>query len=148
VAAEERREIAVRRNCPRRRADEVLAKNTALSRQFRESFRLAHAGGVKIAFGTDAGVFPHGLAGRQFALMVQHGMTPMQAIQSATVTAADLLGVSNRMGNIGEGKLADLIAVAGDPLRDIRLLEDVRFVMKGGKVYKSVPAHTAAQAIK
>lgn len=116
--------------------EEILAKGTALSRQFRESFRRAHAAGVRIAFGTDAGVYPHGENAKQFALMVQLGMTPMQAIRSATVNAADLLGMGDRIGTIEPGKLADLIAVDGDPLRDVRVLEDVKFVMKAGVVFK------------
>lgn len=115
---------------------EQLAKNTELSRQFRDSARRAHAAGVRIAFGSDSGVYPFGLAGRQFALMVEIGMTPMQAIRSATADAADLLGMADRIGTIEPGKLADLIAVRGDPLRELRLLEDVPFVMKSGAVVK------------
>ena len=89
-----------------------------------------------MTFGTDAGVCPHGINARQFAFMVRYGMTPMQAIQSATVNAADLIGHSELFGAIAAGKSADIIAVNGDPLADIRTLEDVRFVMKEGKVYK------------
>ena len=92
--------------------------------------------GVKMTFGTDAGVCPHGINARQFAFMVKYGMTPMQAIQSATVNAADLIGHSELFGSISAGKSADIIAVAGDPLADIRTLEHVGFVMKEGKVYK------------
>jgi imidazolonepropionase-like amidohydrolase len=99
--------------------------------------------GVKIAFGTDAGVYPHGWNAKQFAHMIRWGLTPMQAIQAATVNAADLLGWSDRVGRIAPGLYADLIAVDGDPLQDISSLERVRFVMKGGRVYKG-PALTGA----
>ena len=96
----------------------------------------AWAAGVKMAFGTDAGVCPHGIGARQFAFMVNFGMTPIQAIQSATSGAADLLGHANEVGSIKPGKWADLIAVTGDPLTDIRVLENVKFVMKAGTIYK------------
>jgi imidazolonepropionase-like amidohydrolase len=92
--------------------------------------------GVKMAFGTDAGVCPHGINARQFAFMVRYGMTPLQAIQAATVNAADLLGHSDLIGSIKAGKSADVIAVQGDPLADIKILENVAFVMKEGTVYK------------
>ena len=101
-----------------------------------QNFRKAVAAGVRIAFGTDIGVCPFGRNGREFNFMVQNGMTAMQAIRSATVSAADLLGVSARVGSIEKGKLADLIAVRGDPLADVRLLENVQFVMKEGRIYK------------
>jgi len=99
---------------------------------------MAHAmqSGVKIAFGTDAAVYPHGLNARQFAEYVKMGLTPLQAIQSATLNAADLLGWSDRVGAIEAGKFADIIAVQGDPLQDITTLERVQWVMKGGEVYK------------
>ncbi|MGA7622972.1 MAG: amidohydrolase family protein [Candidatus Acidiferrales bacterium] len=102
----------------------------------RDNFRKAVQAGVKLSFGTDAGVCPYGLAARQFAFMVKYGMTPMQAIQAATSSAADLLGHSDVLGSIKPGKYADIIAVAGDPLQDIRALETVSFVMKDGKVFK------------
>ena len=89
-----------------------------------------------MTFGTDAGVCPYGIGARQFAFMVKYGMTPMQAIQAATVNAADLIGHSELFGSIAAGKSADIIAVKGDPLADIRVLEHVDFVMKEGKVYK------------
>ncbi|MBL8630484.1 MAG: amidohydrolase family protein [Rhodospirillaceae bacterium] len=92
--------------------------------------------GVKIAFGTDAGVSKHGRNADEFELMVKHGMTPMAAIKAATVNAADLLGVAAEAGDLTPGKRADLIAVAGDPLADVTVLKDVGFVMKGGVVYK------------
>ncbi len=96
----------------------------------------AFKAGVKVAFGTDAAVYPHGLNAREFAVYVKLGMTPMQAIQSATVNAADLLGWSDRVGALEAGKFADLIAVTGDPTKDVAVLERVGFVMKGGKVFK------------
>jgi imidazolonepropionase-like amidohydrolase len=105
----------------------------------RHNFTKAVRAGVKMSFGTDAGVCPHGINARQFAFMVKYGMTPMQAIQSATSNAADLLGKSELLGSLRPGKYADIIAVSGNPLEDIRLLENVRFVMKEGKVYKQEP---------
>ena len=92
--------------------------------------------GVKIAFGTDSAVYPHGLNAREFAVMVKVGMSPLAAIQAATINAADLLGWSNRVGSLESGKFADLVAVDGDPLQDVSLLEHVRFVMKGGSVIR------------
>jgi imidazolonepropionase-like amidohydrolase len=92
-----------------------------------------------MAFGTDAGVYPHGWNGKQFAKMVEWGMTPMQAILSATQGGADLLGWSDRVGSVQAGRFADLVAVDGDPLKDVTELERVKFVMKGGVVYKSAP---------
>jgi imidazolonepropionase-like amidohydrolase len=89
-----------------------------------------------MSFGTDAGICPHGTNARQFAFMVKYGMTPMQAVQAATVNAADLIGHSELFGSVTAGKSADIIAVDGDPLSDIRLLESVRFVMKAGQIYK------------
>lgn len=114
----------------------ILDKEASVGRLQRESFRRAVQAGVKLAFGTDAGVYPHGWNGKQFAKMVEWGMTPMQAIQSATTSAADLLGWSDRVGSLQPGRYADLVAVDGDPLRDISELERVKFVMKGGVVYK------------
>ncbi|MGA8037546.1 MAG: amidohydrolase family protein [Candidatus Acidiferrales bacterium] len=102
----------------------------------RDNFRKAVAAGVKLSFGTDAGVCPYGMNAKQFAFMVKYGMTPMQAIQSATANAADLLGHSDLIGSIYPGKSADIIAVANDPLADVSALENVSFVMKEGVVYK------------
>jgi imidazolonepropionase-like amidohydrolase len=107
-----------------------------LGQVVRDNFRKAVAVGAKMSFGSDAPVCPYGTSGKQFAYMVQYGMTPMQAIQAATTNAADLLGHSKEIGSIKPGKYADIIAVPGDPLSDIRLLEDVKFVMKDGKIYK------------
>ena len=92
--------------------------------------------GVPIVFATDAGVYPHGLNARQFAIMVERGMTPMQAIQSATSVAARYMGWEARVGSLTTGRLADLIAVKGDPLKDIRLLENVDVVVQGGGIFK------------
>jgi imidazolonepropionase-like amidohydrolase len=100
------------------------------------NFRKAVNAGVKIGFGTDIGVCRFGSNAREFTLMVENGMSAMQAIQAATTADADLLGVSAKLGSITRGKLADLIAVRGDPLQNVRLLEDVRFVMKEGQIYK------------
>ena len=91
---------------------------------------------MTIAFGTDSGVSPHGDNAREFSLMVDGGMTPMEAITAATMTAAKMVDLSDSLGSLEAGKQADLIAVAGDPIADIAVLEDVRFVMKSGAVYK------------
>ncbi|HVI08051.1 MAG TPA: amidohydrolase family protein [Candidatus Binatia bacterium] len=115
---------------------DFLEHDAQLGRIQRENFRKAVAAGVKMSFGTDAGVCPYGTSGRQFAFMVKYGMTPMQAIQAATSNAADLLGRTSEIGSIRPGKFADIIAVSGDPLADIRALENVAFVMKEGKIYK------------
>lgn len=95
------------------------------------------AAGVQFAFGTDAGVFLHGENAKQFALLVELGFAPLQAIQLATVNAADLMGWNDRVGAVRPGYYADVIALDGDPLTDITELERVRFVMKGGVVYKA-----------
>lgn len=100
----------------------------------RQNIARAFKAGVKVAFGTDAAVYPHGLNAHEFAVMVKLGMTPMQSIQAATVNAADLLGWSDRIGSIEAGRFADIIAVSGDPLADVSVLEHVSFVMKGGQV--------------
>jgi len=124
---------------------DFLAHDAELGRIQRESFRKAVRAGAKMTFGTDAGVCPYGTSGKQFEFMVRYGMTPMQAIQAATSNAADLLGHSSEIGSIKPGKLADLVAVSGDPLKDISLLENVEFVMKDGKVYKSAGAAACSQ---
>jgi len=115
---------------------ESIEKEKAIGKLQRESFSRAVRGGERMAFGTDAGVFQHGDNAKQFDIMVRYGMTPMQAIRAATVDAAELLGWKDRVGSIEVGKLADLIGVRGDPLKDVRALEDVGFVMKGGVVVK------------
>jgi imidazolonepropionase-like amidohydrolase len=113
----------------------LAEKQRKLGPLAQESFKRALKNGLKIAFGTDAGVFPHGDNAKEFAVRVRLGETPLHAIQSATVVNAELFGTPDR-GKIESGLLADLVAVAGNPLEDVRLLEDVRFVMKGGVVYK------------
>jgi imidazolonepropionase-like amidohydrolase len=118
----------------------IIEKEKMVGRAQRENFQRAVRAGVKIAFGTDAGVYPHGWNARQFAHMVRWGLTPMQAIQAATVNAADLLGWADRVGSIEPGRFADIIAVGGDPLSDVTLLEHVAFVMKGGQVVKEETA--------
>jgi imidazolonepropionase-like amidohydrolase len=106
-----------------------------------ETFQRAVKAGVKIAFGTDAGGFDWGInPAKEFSLMVKYGMTPAQAIRAATASAADLLGMQNDVGSVAPGKYADLVAVKGDPLSDVGVLEQIDFVMKGGEVFKS-PAH-------
>ncbi len=113
-----------------------LGKMKAVTAVSRQNLRRAFDAGVKVAFGTDAAVYPHGLNAREFAVYVQMGMTPIHAIQTATVNAADLLGWSDRIGALEPGKFADMIAVNGDPTRDVTLLESPVLVMKGGVVYK------------
>lgn len=115
---------------------EYLRKNRETTDVQREGFTKAVRMGVKLAYGTDAGVYPHGLNARQFAYMVRYGMTPMQAIQSATINAATLMGKAGDIGQIAPGRFADLIAIAGDPLTNIRQLETVAHVMKGGALVR------------
>ena len=115
---------------------DILRKNRDTTEAQREGFRKAVKAGVKLTFGTDAGVYPHGLNARQFKYMVRYGMTPMQAIQAATVNAAALLGWSDRVGALSPGHYADIVAVAGDPLQDISVLEHVSHVMKGGEIVR------------
>ncbi len=112
----------------RRKAETILPV-------MRESLAQAIAGGVRVAFGTDAAVYPHGDNAREFAVLVKLGMSPLDAIRSATIVAADVLGVDDR-GRVAEGMLADIVAVPGNPLEDITAMERVSFVMKGGRVYK------------
>ncbi len=116
----------------------IIEKEKLVGQVQRESFQKAVKAGVKIAFGTDAGVYPHGWNARQFYYMVKFGQTPMQAIQAATVNAADLIG-NSRIGQLRPGAFADIIAVKADPLQDVRALENVAFVMKGGELYKNTP---------
>jgi imidazolonepropionase-like amidohydrolase len=115
---------------------ETLRKNRETTDAQREGFRKAVKAGVRIAYGTDAGVYPHGWNARQMPYMVRYGMTPMQAIQSATTSAAALMGKDKDVGCAQAGCYADLIAVAGDPLTDVGALSDVAKVMKGGVIYK------------
>jgi imidazolonepropionase-like amidohydrolase len=122
---------------------ENLEKERMVGRLQRENFEKAVKAGAKMAFGTDAGVYPHGDNAKQFYYMVKFGMTPAQAIRAATSSAADLIGRSKEVGSIEAGKYADIIAVDADPLADVRALEHVSFVMKGGQVYKD--AHSTAR---
>jgi imidazolonepropionase-like amidohydrolase len=114
----------------------VRPKAARIGPQIKGTFTRAYRGGVKIAFGTDSGVSPHGENAREFELMVECGMPPMTAIQCATIEAAKLLRVDDRLGRVEKGKIADLVAVAGDPTENIALMRDVKFVMKEGVVYK------------
>jgi imidazolonepropionase-like amidohydrolase len=115
---------------------DFLQHDRDLAEAQRVGFRKAVQAGVKMSFGTDAGICPHGTNARQFAFMVRYGMTPMQAIQAGTINAADLIGHTELFGSITVGKSADIIAVPGNPLDDIHRLEDVRFVMKEGRIYR------------
>jgi imidazolonepropionase-like amidohydrolase len=115
--------------------EDNLRKDREVADIQRENFRRAHAAGVKMVYGTDSGVYPHGLNGRQFAVMTRYGMSAAQAIQSATSNAAEALGRSD-VGIVEKGRWGDLIAVAGDPTADVKLLESVPVVIKGGEVVK------------
>jgi imidazolonepropionase-like amidohydrolase len=117
--------------------EEVLRKNDETTEAQRVVFRKAVAAGVKIAYGTDSGIYPHGMNAMQLPYMVKYGMTPMQAVQSATIAAARLMGWEDRVGSIAPGKYADIVAVEGDALADLHSFMKVGFVMKGGVVYKA-----------
>jgi imidazolonepropionase-like amidohydrolase len=117
--------------------DIVRLKAAEIGPKMQATFGRAYRAGVKIAFGTDTGVSAHGDNAQEFALMVEAGMPPMEAIVSATMSAADLLGESEQLGSISAGKSADVVAVKGNPIKDITLLENIGFVMKNGKVYKA-----------
>ena len=121
---------------PLRIPDESLAKAREVRGHMRAALHAAMRNGVKIAFGSDAGVFPHGDQVREFAIYVHEGMTPAQAIRTCTTSAAELMGWSDRVGAVERGHFADLIAVKGDPLKDVTELERVAWVMKGGRVVK------------
>jgi imidazolonepropionase-like amidohydrolase len=115
---------------------ELIGKGKEVMSVARKNEAHAFASGVKVAFGTDAAVYPHGLNAHEFAVLVKLGLTPLQSIQAATINAADLLGWSDRIGVVEPGKWADIIAVDGDPLQDVTTLEKVKFVMKSGEVVK------------
>jgi imidazolonepropionase-like amidohydrolase len=117
--------------------DFLLGKAKTVMPIARKNIAHAFASGVKVAFGTDAAVYPHGLNAHEFAVMVKLGLTPLQAIQAATVNAADLLGWQGKVGSLEPGTWADIVAVDGDPLKDVTTLERVKFVMKGGDVVKN-----------
>jgi imidazolonepropionase-like amidohydrolase len=127
------RENLAKRNAP----DYIVKKMQTVSATAQSILKRAFAAGLKVGFGTDAAVYPHGLNAHEFAVYVRLGMTPLQAIQTSTINDADLLGWSNKIGTIEPGKWADIIAVDGDPLKDITTLEHVKFVMKGGEVVKN-----------
>jgi imidazolonepropionase-like amidohydrolase len=114
-------------------SEEILRKNLDTTDAQRQGFRKAVEAGVNISYGTDSGVYPHGDNARQFAYMVKYGMTPLQALQSATISSAKLLGKDKEIGSIAVGKAADLVAVQCDPLQDIECLRQVRGVVKGGR---------------
>lgn len=117
--------------------EEALRKDAEIAEIQRESFRAAVKAGAKVVYGTDSGVYPHGDNAKQFVWMVKYGMTPAQAIRSATTLAAEALGKSGELGCLNAGCAADIIAVEGDPLGDISAMEEVRFVMKGGVVHRN-----------
>jgi imidazolonepropionase-like amidohydrolase len=117
--------------------EESVEKEKKIGRLQRENFRHAFQSGAKIAFGTDAGVYPHGDNAKQFITMTTWGMKPLEAIQAATIHAADLVGWADKVGALEPGHFADLIAVSGDPLADVHTLLSVKFVMKGGVVAKN-----------
>jgi len=121
--------------------DYTIAKARDVMPAARKNVGHALNSGVKVALGTDAAVYPHGLNARELGVYVKLGLTPLQAIQTAPINAADLLGWKNRVGAIEPGKWADLVAVDGDPTKDVTILEHVRFVMKAGKVYRDERAH-------
>jgi imidazolonepropionase-like amidohydrolase len=121
----------------------VRPKAAAIGPQIQGTFSRAHKAGVKIVFGTDCGVGPHGDNAREFEYMVEGGMSPMDAIRSATSVAAEFLGIADRLGTLEAGKLADIIAVEGDPLADISRLRAVHFVMKEGVVHRAAGDHAA-----
>jgi imidazolonepropionase-like amidohydrolase len=116
--------------------EENLNKERQVGTRQRESFAMAVKAGAKMVFGSDAAVYPHGDNGKQFSRMVKFGMTPLQAIQAATINSANLLNWQNDVGSLSKGKFADIVAVSSDPLKNIAVLESVDFVMKGGVVYK------------
>jgi imidazolonepropionase-like amidohydrolase len=117
--------------------EKIINKEKMVGKLQRENFQKAVEAGVKIAYGTDAGVYPHGWNGKQFKWMTRFGLSPMGAIQAATINAADLIGIKEKTGSIKAGKKADIIAIKNNPLEDVTSLEQVQFVMKGGVVYKN-----------
>ena len=125
--------------------EEFLRKNLETTEAQRQGFTRAHAAGAAIVYGTDAGVYPHGLNARQFPIMVQRGMTPMEAIKAATSVAAKYMGWDDRVGAIETGRLGDLIAVTGDPLNDIRGLQNVSVVVKDGLVFRREESRKTAK---
>jgi imidazolonepropionase-like amidohydrolase len=128
--------VAANANVPGLYPPEVQVKARKVGPLIQDAFARAYRGGVKIAFGTDAGVYPHGLNAKEFEYMVEAGMPPIEAILAATRNAADLIGRADTIGSIQPGRYADVVAVKGDPVADIKLLQKIDFVMKAGHVYK------------
>ena len=118
---------------------ENIKKDADLGEVQRQNFKKAHQAGVKMVYGTDSGIYPHGENAKQFQYMVKYGMTPLQALQAATINAADALGMNKQVGEIKPGFYGDLVGVKSNPLQNIRSLEDVSFVMKNGDVIKTTP---------
>ena len=116
--------------------EEFLIKNREITEEQRDSFTKAHQAGVRIVYGTDAGVYPHGDNAKQFSYMVKQGMTSVEAIQAATVHAADVMGWGNQVGRINPGFFADIVALRDNPISDIQALEKIDVVIKGGQLYK------------
>jgi len=114
-----------------------LDKERVVGKKQRERFQAAAQAGVKMAYGTDAGVYPHGDNGKQMAYMVKWGLSPLQAIQASTINNAKLFGMESQIGSISEGKYADIIATPRNPLDDVKTLENISFVMKAGHIYKN-----------
>jgi imidazolonepropionase-like amidohydrolase len=131
------KQVAEKAEVPGYFPDVVAVKAREIGPLIQGTFGKAYKKGVNIAFGTDAGVFPHGLNAKEFGYMVEAGMPAIEAIQSATITNAKLLGMANEIGQVKEAFLADIIAVSGDPLKEVSVLENVAFVMKNGLVYKN-----------
>jgi imidazolonepropionase-like amidohydrolase len=125
--------------------EDNLRKDREIAQIQRDNFRKAHRAGVKMVFGTDAGVMPHGTAGGQFATMVRYGMTPMQAIQAATTNAAQALGRENDVGAIAVGRYGDIVAVDGDPIANVAELAGIDVVIKGGAVVARTAGNAAAR---
>jgi imidazolonepropionase-like amidohydrolase len=117
---------------------EFIQKDAMIGEIQRRNFERALRAGIPMIFGTDAGIYPHGDNARQFAVMVRYGMTPMQAVQAATINSAEAIGLAGKVGTLAAGAFADLIAVSTDPTTEVRALENVAFVMKGGVVVKEL----------
>ena len=116
--------------------EEFLIKNREITEEQRDSFTKAHQAGVRIVYGTDAGVYPHGDNAKQFSYMVKNGMTPTESIQAATIHAADVMGWGNQVGQINAGFFADIVALRDNPIDDIKALENIEVVIKGGRLFK------------
>jgi imidazolonepropionase-like amidohydrolase len=128
--------VGIAKNHPEQLNPSSAAKALSVGPRIRDNLARAYKNGVKIAFGTDQGLAPHGTNAKEFALMVDAGVSPIDAIMAATHNAADLIGDTKDIGSVQAGRYADIVAVSGDPLNDVTELERVQFVMKGGKIYK------------